>query len=92
MVVTLGQQYNIGGKPTVMEINYNMMCIVSPRKDHLTFFRRKPSPSLNTSEQIQAASKEDLSRGRSFIVIYKFSFLVTNSTKKGTLSINLLYN
>ena len=47
MVVTLGQQYNIGGKPTVMQINYNMVCIVSPRKDHLTFLKRKPFPSLN---------------------------------------------
>ena len=37
MVVILGQQYNIGEKPTVMEINYIMMCIASPRKDNLTF-------------------------------------------------------
>ena len=81
MVVTLGQQYNIGGKPTVMEINYHMMCILSPRKDHLTFLRRKPSPSLNTwyvpipiqvSRFKQQAKKT--SRGRSFVVIYKFSF------------------
>ena len=36
MVVTLGQQYNVMEKSTVMQINY-MMCIVSPRKDHLMF-------------------------------------------------------
>ena len=48
MVVTLGQQYNNGGNPTIMQINYNMMCIVSPRKNHLTFLRREPSLSLNT--------------------------------------------
>ena len=31
-----------------MHINYNMMCIVSQKKDHFTFPRRKPSLSLNT--------------------------------------------
>ena len=74
MVVRLGQQYNVGEKPTVMQTNYNMMCIVSLRKDHLTFLRRKPSPSLNTyyvpipihvSRFKQQAKKT--SRGRSFI-------------------------
>ena len=86
MVVTLlGQQYNIGEKPTVMQINYNMMCIVSPRKDHLTFLRRKPYPPLNTYDiiPIQTASKEYLSRPFLYRarVIYKYSFLVTNSTQ-----------
>ena len=74
MVVTSGQQFNIGGKPTIMEISYNMMCIVSPRKDYLTFLRRKPFPSLNTyyipipthvSRFKQQAKKT--SRGRCFV-------------------------
>ena len=64
-----------------MEINYNTMCIVSPRKDHLTFLRRKPSPSLKTyyiPMPIQVSrfkrQAKKTSRGRSFVVIYKFSY------------------
>ena len=52
-----------------MHISY-MICIVGPRKDHPTFLRCKPSPSLNTyyiqvSRFDQQAKKT--SRGRSFI-------------------------
>ena len=91
----LGQPYNVGEKPTVMQINYNMTCIASPRKDHLTFLRRKPSPSLNTyyvptpiqvsrfkhsnSKQRRPLEAVPSHRAR---VVYKYSFLVTNSTRK----------
>ena len=62
-----------------MQISYNMMCIVSPREDHLAFLRGKPSPSLKTcyipiplqvSRFKQQAKKT--SRGRSFIELALF--------------------
>ena len=62
-----------------MQINYNVVCIVSPRKDHLTFLRRKPSPSLNTyyiSIPVQVSrfkqQAKKTSRGRSFIELALF--------------------
>ena len=62
-----------------MQINYDMMCIVSPRENHITFLKRKPYPSLNTYYipipiQVRRFKSQvkKTSRGRSFVELALF--------------------
>ena len=70
MVVTLGQQYNIGEKPTVMETKLQHDVLREPKKGSPYLPQTQILPVSEyilftytyLSEQIQTASKEDLSR------------------------------